>query len=131
METNLRPWNANFFTAYDVRSGFLKGLTVGGGVNYRGDAVLGTIPATFANPVSKSTRGRDYYTATGMLAYRFRLRDCDVKLQLNVQNLLDNQDKQMLASVWDTTLKGGQGDFRLYEYYFEPRNYSLSATFSF
>jgi outer membrane receptor protein involved in Fe transport len=67
-----------------------------------------------------------------MLAYTFRIqRGVDVRLQLNVQNLFDNRDKQVLSSVWDVTLNGGQGGFRVYEYYFEPRSYSVTATFNF
>ena len=132
METNLRPWNGNMFTAYEFNSGLLKGLTIGGGLNYRGEAILGTVPATVANPESISTKGRSYYTSTGMLGYKFSLSDgVDVKLQLNVQNLFDNHEKQVLASNWNPGLNGGQGGFQLFEYYFEPRSYNLTATFDF
>src|SRR5690606_24227363 len=45
IETNIRPWNGNLFTAYRFSEGTLKGLTIGGGANYRGDAILGVKPS--------------------------------------------------------------------------------------
>ncbi len=127
IETNIRPWNANLFTAYRFSTGPMKGLTIGGGANYRGDAILGVKPATLANPVNEVFKGRDYFNFTGMLGYEFQLRNVGVRLQLNIDNLLNNDDKQVVASAWNPVIEGLQ----TYEAIPLPRSYRLSATFSF
>lgn len=128
IETNIRPWNANLFTAYRFRTGRLAGLTLGGGANYRGDAVLGVRPATLQNPAVEVFKGGEYVTFTGMLGYEFKLRDRHrIRLQLNVDNLLNNQDKQVLASSWSPVLN----DLQTYRYLLNPRSFRVSATFSF
>src|SRR5690606_20926900 len=126
-ETNILPCNENLFTAYRFRDGMFKGLTVGGGVNYRGEAILGVKPATLQNPVNEVFKGRDYFNYTGMLGYEFEIRNIGVRLQLNVDNLLNNDDKQVVASSWNPALNGLQ----TYEAIPTPRSYRLSATFSF
>jgi len=128
IETNIRPWNANLFTAYRFSDGLLKGLTLGGGANYRGDAILGVKPATLQNPVNEVFKGRDYINYNAMLGYEFKLpRDIRVRLQLNVDNLFNNDDKQVVASAWNPVINGLQ----TYEAIPTPRSYRLSATFSF
>jgi outer membrane receptor for ferric coprogen and ferric-rhodotorulic acid len=128
IETNIRPWNANLFTAYRFSEGRLKGLTLGGGANYRGDAILGVKPATLQNPVNEVFKGRDYFNYTAMLGYEFKIqRDIRVRLQLNVDNLFDNDDKQVVASAWNPVINGLQ----TYDAIPLPRSYRLSATFSF
>lgn len=129
-EINSRRLNANLNTAYEFTSGPLRHLTIGGGVNFRGDQVIGIVPATTANPVAQTFEGGGYCLLNGMLAYRFELKKVGVKLQFNVQNLLNNQDKQVLASNYNS-FRPADDPFDLYHYYFEPRSYSLSATFSF
>lgn len=129
-EVNSRALNANLNTAYEFTKGPLRRLTIGGGVQYRGDQVIGIVPATVANPVSQAFKGGDYYLVNGMLAYRFELKNVNVRLQLNVQNALNNQDKQVLASSYNQ-FRPASDPFDLYRYFFEPRSYSLSATFSF
>ncbi len=128
IETNIRPWNANLFTAYRFTDGPFKGLTVGGGANYRGDSILGVRPASLQDPTIEVFKGGAYTLFTGMIGYEFMLRDRHrIRVQLNVDNLLNNQDKQVLASNWNPTL----GGLQTYQYYFNPRSYRLSATFSF
>jgi outer membrane receptor protein involved in Fe transport len=129
-EVNSRALNANLNTAYEFSRGPLRRLTIGGGVNYRGDQVIGIVPPTLANPVSQVFKGGDYYLVNGMLAYRFEVKKVNVKLQLNVQNALNNQDRQVLASSYNS-FRPADDPFDLYRYFFEPRSYSLSATFSF
>ncbi len=123
-EVNARPWNANLFTTYTLRDGPLRGLTVGGGANYRGEAILG-IDTT--DPLNhRVVKGRSYYLVNAMLAYELKpWRGVKTKVQLNVDNLLDNDDLQVLAS----NFSGGTAN--LLTYYFEPRRYSLSVTFDF
>ena len=128
IETNIRPWNANLFTAYRFRDGTLKGLTLGAGANYRGDAILGVKPATLQNPVNEVFKGRDYINYHALIGYEFTLpRDIRVRLQLNVDNLFNNEDKQVVASSWNPVMNGLQ----TFEAIPNPRSYRLSATFSF
>jgi outer membrane receptor protein involved in Fe transport len=128
IETNIRPWNANLFTAYRFRDGPLAGLTIGGGANYRGDAILGVRPATLQDPTVEVFKGGDYVSFTGMMGYEFKLRDRHrIRLQLNVDNLTNNQDKQVLASSWNPVLN----DLQTFRYILNPRSYRVSATFSF
>ena len=127
-EVNIRPWNANLFTAYSFKDGSLGGLTLGGGLNYRGDQILGIAPASLANPQARVFKGGDYFLANAMLAYSFQLgQSADVRLQLNVENLLQNDDMQVLASQYNPATDS----IIPFNHYLDPRSYSLSATFSF
>lgn len=127
IETNIRPWNANLFSAYRFDDGALKGLTLGGGANYRGDAILGVRPGSLADPSVEVYEGGEFITYHALVGYEFELGDVGVRLQLNVDNLLNNTDKQVLASSWNPTL----GGLQTYHYFLNPRSYRLSATFSF
>lgn len=126
-ETNIRPWNANLFSAYNFKEGALGGLTIGGGINYRGDQILGVKPATLDDPKNEIFKGGDYFLTNAMLAYEFKLEKMDIRLQLNVDNLLENDDKQVLASYYNTVVN----DIEPFYYYLDPRSYSISATFKF
>jgi TonB dependent receptor len=130
MQPNLRPWNANLFTAYSMSHGAFKNFTIGGGVNYRGAEVLYDDPTTHTNIM-----GGAYYVVNGMLAYQFKLGKTGVKLQFNVDNLLDNKKKQVLAGgLSPSTINGAQvGPQTLaeYTYYLLPTSYSLSARIAF
>ncbi len=128
IEVNNRPWNANAYTAYDFTTGPLNGLTIGAGMNYRGDAILGVKPAASPNEKSQMFKGGDYYLFNAMIGYEFKLRSrYTVRLQLNVDNLLDNDDRQILASAWNPNAN----DLETQYYYFRPRNYRLTATLKF
>ncbi|HEY9155887.1 MAG TPA: hypothetical protein VIM69_12195, partial [Opitutaceae bacterium] len=63
----------------------------------------------------------------GLLAYDFKVKQTPIKLQFNVENLLNNSNQQVLASAWNPT----RGALDKYYYFFEPRNYSLTATIKF
>ena len=126
-EVNIRPWNANLFTAYTFDDGILNGLTVGGGFNYRGEQILGVNPATLDHPVAEVFKGNAYYLTNAMLAYDFDYKGLGVRLQLNVNNLLDNDEKQVLASNYNTV----SGQLEPFYYYLTPREVRLSAKISF
>ena len=124
----IRPWNANLFTSYRFNDSWLKGLTVGGGVNYRGPQIIGIRSPTEADPTNEMFKGHVYYQVNGMLGYEFRLRDRHaIRLQLNVDNLLDNDDLQVLTSNYNPTT----GTINKFYYHNLPRTYTLSATLSF
>lgn len=133
IQPDIRPWNANLFTTYTFNDGILKRLTIGGGVNYRGDEVIYNDPTTHANVM-----GSPYYLMEGMLGYKFKMFKTDVKLQLNVNNLLNNQNKQILAggltptvTPAGTAIPGAAPYLAEFTYYLPPRSYNISARFDF
>ncbi|MCF3649390.1 TonB-dependent siderophore receptor [Synoicihabitans lomoniglobus] len=126
-ETNVRPINANLFTAYSFDEGLLDGLTIGGGANYRGDQIMGVNPATLTNPQAEIFKGGAYMVFNLLASYEFTFRDIPVRLQLNVDNLLDNDDEQILASRYNELTT----ELEPFYYYLTPRSYSISAKFSF
>lgn|GEM_PF-2183545 len=123
-----RRWNANAFTSYRFSSGWMKNLTVGGGINYRGDQVVGIKTPTEADPTTQLFEGHKYYELSAMLAYEMKLSEkVRLKLQLNVDNLLDNDDLQVLSSTYIPA------NDQLVKFYYHtlPRTYQFSATLNF
>ncbi len=84
----LRPHKASVFTAYDFKSGWVRGFTVGGGWRWRSANIIGTDPA------GKEITGRALGYFDLMLRYARkveRLRGT-LSVQINVSNLLDTAD---------------------------------------
>jgi outer membrane receptor protein involved in Fe transport len=76
----------------------------------------------------RPAEGGSCFLSNAMAAYEFQVsRRFDVRLQLNVDNLLDNDDKQVLASAWNPNAQA----LETQHYYFRPRSYKLSATLKF
>ncbi len=105
----------NLFTRYNFRDGRLKGLTIGGGMNYRGPAALnsrmvdGQVSTIWGSLITE-------YEA--MAAYSFRVgAKIRGRVQLNIRNLLDRQryDELNLSQTR----------------YEAPRSFSLTTTLSF
>jgi outer membrane receptor for ferric coprogen and ferric-rhodotorulic acid len=135
-EVNIRPWNANVFTAYRFTEGFLKNLTLGGGVNHRGKAIVGVkAPTSPTDPDQRVQifKGNAYYLVNGMIGYDLKPRDkIRLRFQLNVENLLDNDELQVLASNYGISQPPlNTGTINKWYYHLEPRRYSLSMTVGF
>lgn len=138
-EVNIRPLNANAFTAYSFSHGALKNFTVGVGANYRGPEIQAVLVDPVTNELISVVKGNDYYLLNGMISYERKIwHDVRMRLQLNVENLLNNQDRQTLASGVTpavgpdgTAIPGGTPTLATYSYFFEPRRYSLTASFRF
>jgi outer membrane receptor protein involved in Fe transport len=117
----LREYTGNFFTSYTFPrdKSFLRGLTIGGGANYRGKGVVGY--DTSRN--NEAIYGPAYTLANAMLAYQWRFRHArTLRLQLNVDNLLD-EDRPILTDASQSQ------EFR---YIFQtPRRFALSTTIGF
>ncbi|MBK1878504.1 TonB-dependent siderophore receptor [Pelagicoccus mobilis] len=126
-EVNHRPKNANLFTAYSFSDGNFKGLTVGAGVNYKGDAILGVDPGSVENPNPRTFWGGSYAIYNAMASYEFKWGESDVRLQLNVNNALENDDEQVLGSRYYPDLD----EVKSFYYFLEPRSYTISANISF
>lgn len=117
----LREYTGNFFTTYSFRNkeGVLRGLSVGGGANYRGKGVVGY--DTSRN--NAMIYGPAYTLANAMVAYEWRFRKSRaVKVQLNVDNVLD-QTKPILTDA---------SEVQEFRYIFQnPRRYAITTTVSF
>jgi len=152
---NLTEITGNLFTDYEFTRPFLKGLRVGGGLNYRGKKVLGFRGAdTIRNPALPNNAAaavddpnvdaytavysEPYVTATGTLSYTFRLREKRrLQVQLRVANVFDDD-----TAIYTTTLVQRAPDGR-YDLtgarvatpvnfrYQTPRSYLLTTTLSF
>ena len=140
----LAEFTGNIFTDYTLKEGALKNVRFGGGVNYRGKEVIGfrggerlatgalDPNATAVNPVHRDP----YYLVTAVVGYSFKaLSRYPVRLDLTVNNVFDNDD----LLYYNTTLRPPGGDITSQArvavgnqfQYITPRQYSLTATFSF
>lgn len=114
----------NIYTTYSFREGGLKGLSVGGGANYRGRQVIGNV----TNQPFNYLYANAYTLVSAHTSYDLRLGKVRTRLQLNVSNLLDEEDVVYMAY---TTNAAAGGDVPNTFRYQAPRKYSLSATFNF
>ncbi|MBL9186344.1 MAG: TonB-dependent receptor plug domain-containing protein [Opitutaceae bacterium] len=129
----VRPHKISLFTAYDIRSGRLEGLTVGGGWRWRSPNVIGS------NSKGEEISGKQITAADLMIGYtrKFRGLPGRVRFQLNVNNLLDRTDiiPSRLATSEATpdgfNLPGGRGlAYTRYDLV-QPREIRFTTTYSF
>ncbi len=116
---NQADYTGNVFGNYAFSAGRLKGLSLGGGASFVGRRIIG----------NQVTNAFDYIkapassTVTASAGYSFKLTNRHVRLQLNVNNLLD-YDQAFYTGI--RTLAGR--NYRDGFYYLEPRKFLLSAT---
>jgi outer membrane receptor protein involved in Fe transport len=117
----LRGNTGNVFSTYSFRDrdSKLRGLSLGGGANYRGKGVIGYD----ASANNAEIYGRAYILANAMAAYEWKdTAGRRPKLQLNVDNLL-NEDRPIVTDASQSQ------EFR---YIFQiPRRYALSFSVGF
>ncbi len=119
---NTVDYIANIYTTYAFRDGFMKGISVGGGANIRGKAVIG----------NKASGAFDYLYAgayeiyTAHVSYEHRFRKVRARFQLNVANLFGNEDLRYL-----TYARSGGIDYANTFAYNIPRRFTFTATFNF
>jgi outer membrane receptor for ferric coprogen and ferric-rhodotorulic acid len=116
---NQADYTANFFGNYTVPAGRLKGLSIGGGASFVGRRIIGN-QVTNAFDYLKAPA---YHTVTLSVGQSFKVFQRSVRLQLNVNNLLD-LEQPFFTGV--RTLNGR--NYRDAFYYLEPRKFLLSAT---
>jgi iron complex outermembrane recepter protein len=130
-----RRITGNLFAKYSFASGFLKNVSVGGGANYRGPAVL----AYRIQTDQQAAYTPAYTDFNALLQYsgRFWREKFRYTLQLNVDNLTDNQDPQAVNGGQPVPGNASQAVLPTVDgvvpFYIlpEPRRFSLSATFTF
>ncbi len=117
----LRRNSGNFFTNYNfARDSRLNGFGIGGGINYRGKAVIGYDSSQGNRPLY----GADSMHVNAMVRYGRKLtaKRIDWRLQLNVDNVFNEDD--LLVTDADQT--------RAYRFVYQnPRRWSVSSTFGF
>ena len=120
-----RPESGNAFARYDFRTGALKGLAVGGGINWRGPMVL----AYANNDSSQQIRGYEQTYVNALLAYERRfLGKFNASFQLNVDNVFNFDDRYPRRYYW---FGDAQGPSMTYQYSYLVRRWSLSTTLRF
>lgn len=141
---------ANVFTDYTFRTGPLKGLRVGAGLNYRGRMVIGYRGGdTIEDPNNPGLAVDDpivgpldavyqpaYTTATATLNYYWRVsRKVSVNISLRVANLFDYNKPiyfNALARPVDGNLDSPARTMTPINYFWiAPRSYTLTATLRF
>jgi hypothetical protein len=127
----IRRWRANMMTSYTFAKGSpLGGFSIGGGVRWQDKVVIGypqvRDPADnlFKPIISRPFWGPTELNGDAWTSYRFRWRDkYDIKMQLNVRNLVGKQDAIPVRMRPD-----GVVDFVRNP---QPREFLLTNTFSF
>jgi outer membrane receptor for monomeric catechols len=113
-------WNANLFTRYRFTRGFLRNLTVGGGVNLVARRFIGSREVG-TETVFDYSEGYERYSA--FLAYELKSRHAAWKFQLNVDNVLDDDGFRYTA----LNPNGVGLQFRIQD----PRSYRVSVSSKF
>jgi len=110
----------NFFGRYQFQSNALKGFSVGGGSRFRAGRVLGFDAG--GDPIMSPK----LFMVDANLTYVRKIWNnrVDMRLQLNVRNLLDNRDL-IWSSINPTTY--AKNDYT----FFTPRQFMLTSSFSF
>ena len=125
----LREWRANFITNYDFTTGALKGLSVGGGIRWQDEVVIGYKPIQGANARSLSFDLQSPYMGPAETNYDFwigygrRFRNIDWRIQLNVRNAFQDEELIPITSQPD----GTPATYRIAP----PRTWTVSNTFRF
>ena len=115
---------ANIYTTYSFREGRVKGLSIGGGANYRGKQVVGNR----ANQPFAYLYAQPYTLVSAHSSYDLRFGKGRTRLQVNVANLLNEKD--VVYTAYTSNAAAG-GDVPNTFRYQAPRKYSLTATFNF
>ena len=119
---NQADYTANVFGNYAFTAGRVKGLSLGGGASFVGRRIIGN-QVTNAFDYLKAPA---YYTVTATAGYNLKLRNRNVRLQLNINNLLDYNDPYYTGI---RTLAGR--NYRDGFYYLEPRKFVFTTSLDF
>ena len=129
----VRPHKISFFTAYDFKSGLLRGFSVGGGWRWRSANIIGT------DAGGNEITGRALTAADLMLGYtrKFKRLPGRVRFQINIANLFDQTDviptRLATSEVAPNGLAVPGGRGTAYSRYdlVAPRSFRFTTTYSF
>ncbi len=126
----LREWRVNAIANYDFTTGKVKGLSVGGGVRWQDEVVIGYRPIQGANrnqlsfDLSSPYMGPSETNYDFWIGYGRRLwRKVDWRIQLNIRNAF--QDDELIPIT--TQPDGTPATYRIAP----PQTWTLSNTFRF
>jgi hypothetical protein len=128
--SELSEWRFNFVNNYSFRQGRLKGFSIGGSYRYESPKTIGygyklDSAGKIATDLSKVYESEAYDTVGLNLGYRRKLGDrVSWTIQLNIDNLLQSDDKVLATSVQpDGSMRRGM--IR------EGRSWALTNSFDF
>jgi len=112
-------YSGSLFGTYTFAAGAFKGASVGGGVTFLGPRIIGNAVGDSYSYIKSDA----YYSATLTAAYAFKLNGRNIRLQLNINNALNNDDP-----FYTATRPFNGVAYRDAYYYPEPRKLLLSVT---
>lgn len=119
-------YTANVYTNYTLSDGPLKGLGLGGGVQFRGKRLVVNAPTSPFDYIYCPS----YSLVTAALSYRLKVWRQPLRLQLNVSNLFDEELVQ--PTRYGSYTVSGVAKFVPDRYYIQPpRRWTLTATYTF
>ena len=125
----LVDYTVSMFAHYTFQSESLDGWSVGGGLAYTGPQYVGEFGAPDGQP--KFAHYGDSRLSTSLvLAWETQLGDIPTRLQLNVDNVLDDRDPVVTGYHWGWITAPGRAVANGYMLP-APRTFRFSARFSF
>lgn len=126
----LREWRVNGITSYEFSEGRLKGLSIGGGLRWQSEVVIGYRPVPGATPRELSFNISDPYMGPAetnvdfWIGYGRKLTSrIDWRIQLNIRNAFEDNGLIPITVQPD----GSPAGYRLAP----PRVFTLANTFTF
>lgn len=110
---NTFDYTANLFVRYFFTQGALEGFSAGGGVNFRGERMVGNRPGDPFDYIYSDS----YETVSLVLGYTRKLGEGDLTFQMNVTNLLDDEIVRQSGNIGYTVQ--------------DPRNVRVSVRYRF
>ena len=126
-------WSLNLIQTYEfAREGFLRGFSIGGSMNARGEAISGfAVDRAFVLDPTLPYYAPAWANFGAWLTYKRKLfsNRIDWRLQLNVRNLLDENTAYPLIKV--DSRDGRHTPSTVVYNLKEPRTYQFTSTFKF
>lgn len=116
---NQADYTGSIFGNYNLPAGLLKRASVGGGVVVIGRRIIGNQVGNAFDYIKAPA----YYTLSATAGYSIKAFQKNIRLQLNINNLLD-YDEPVFTGIGTRNNRNYRNGF----YYIEPRKFLLSAT---
>lgn len=128
-KVGLVDYTMSFFANYTFANDVLNGFSVGGGFTYTGERYVGDFGAPDGQP--KIPHYADaLLTTNAVFAYETKVGKVPLRLQLNVDNVLDDTDPHVTSYHWGWVYAPGKAVPNGYMLP-APRTFRLSARFTF
>ena len=123
--------SAAVWSNYKSTDGPMKGFEFGLGVTYRGPAQtsVGIGGSDLVQNLYGTPDSKEIYQLNGAITYKHRFEAFDLRLSLNLYNLLDESYYESRTAYENVVT--GEDENRRYYFYVEPRRFRLTATLIF